>query len=50
MHGGDEMTVRILKPADRLEWHGARKKFITASVAAVARTRMVPLSVVARTA
>jgi putative phage-type endonuclease len=27
------MTVRILKPADRLEWHGARKKFITASVA-----------------
>jgi len=27
------MTIRIIKPADRLEWHGARKKFITASVA-----------------
>lgn len=27
------MTVRILKPADKLEWHGARKRFITASVA-----------------
>ena len=28
------MTVRILKPNDRLEWHAARRQFITASVAA----------------
>lgn len=27
------MSVRILKPADKLEWHGARKQFVTASVA-----------------
>lgn len=27
------MKVHIIKPADRLEWHGARRQFITASVA-----------------
>jgi predicted phage-related endonuclease len=27
------MTVRVLKPADKLEWHSARRQFVTASVA-----------------
>lgn len=27
------MTVRVLKPTDKLEWHAARRQFITASVA-----------------
>lgn len=27
------MTVRIIKPSDRLEWHAARRQFITASIA-----------------